>query len=134
MSYLFNFTTLVAMLISFFSLTASMFTNIREQSKEIGVLRAMGIPKFWIYRIYAYEAFVVILSSSILGLMIGVVVGWTMTLQRVLFTALPVPFVFPYVLMAIIFGSSVILGILASAIPSRSVLGIPIVQIMKMLN
>jgi len=34
-----NFTTVVAMMISFFSLMSSMFTNIHEQTKEIGVLR-----------------------------------------------------------------------------------------------
>jgi ABC-type antimicrobial peptide transport system permease subunit len=39
MSYFFNFTTIIAMAVSFFSLMSSMFTNIYEQTKEIGVLR-----------------------------------------------------------------------------------------------
>lgn len=50
MSYFFNFTTVIAMLISFFSLMASMYTNIHEQTKEIGILRAIGVHKFWMYR------------------------------------------------------------------------------------
>uniref|UniRef100_A0A6B2KXH2 ABC3 transporter permease C-terminal domain-containing protein n=1 Tax=Arcella intermedia TaxID=1963864 RepID=A0A6B2KXH2_9EUKA len=56
MTYFFNITTVIAMLISFFSLMSSMFTNIYEQTKEIGVLRALGISKFWMYKIYIYEA------------------------------------------------------------------------------
>ena len=39
----FNFTTIIAMAISFFSLMSSMFTNVYEQTKEIAILRALGI-------------------------------------------------------------------------------------------
>jgi ABC-type lipoprotein release transport system permease subunit len=58
-----------------------MYTNVREQAKEIAILRAMGIPRFWVYRIYGIESFLLVLSSSFLGVLIGVVVGYTMTLQ-----------------------------------------------------
>jgi ABC-type antimicrobial peptide transport system permease subunit len=58
-----------------------MYTNVREQAKEIAVLRAVGIPKFWVYRIFGIEAFLLVLSSSLLGILIGVVVGYTMTIQ-----------------------------------------------------
>ena len=40
--FFFGFTIVVAMAISFFSLMSSMYTNILEQKKEIGVLRAIG--------------------------------------------------------------------------------------------
>jgi hypothetical protein len=39
----FGFTVVVAMAISFFSLMSSMYTNIYEQGKEIGILRALGM-------------------------------------------------------------------------------------------
>jgi ABC-type antimicrobial peptide transport system permease subunit len=134
MQYFFNFTTVIAMAISFFSLMSSMFTNVFEQTKEIGVLRAIGISKGWMYRIYIYEAFVLVLSSSLLGVLIGTVVAFTMTLQQSLFTQLPVPFDFPYTILLVVFGCSILFSVLAAFSPIRSVLNQRIVQIFRILN
>jgi len=35
----------LASIICFFSLISSMYTNIREQTKEIGIIRAIGLTK-----------------------------------------------------------------------------------------
>ena len=79
------------MLIGVFSLMSSMYTNIFEQTKEIGILRAMGINKSWLMRIYIYESFILVFSSSVMGMIIGTIVSYTMVLQRVsLQTALSV--------------------------------------------
>ena len=50
-----------------------------EQSKEIGILRAMGFTKGRIQILYVYEAFALVLASSILGVMIGTIVGWSIS-------------------------------------------------------
>jgi len=63
----FQLVTVFAMMVSFFSLNTSMYTNIMEQCKEVGVLRALGLKKFAVFRIYTYEAFVLVISSAILG-------------------------------------------------------------------
>lgn len=57
-----------------------MSANLYEQSKEIGIMRAMGMPNKRIYLLYIYESFILVLSSSLLGIMIGTVVGFSMTL------------------------------------------------------
>lgn len=64
---IFQLVTLFTLVVSFFSLNSSMYSNIVEQSKEVGILRALGLSKFSIYRIYSYEAFVLVFSSAILG-------------------------------------------------------------------
>eukprot|EP00005_Dracoamoeba_jomungandri_P012127 CAMPEP_0174265284 /NCGR_PEP_ID=MMETSP0439-20130205/25948_1 /TAXON_ID=0 /ORGANISM="Stereomyxa ramosa, Strain Chinc5" /LENGTH=1033 /DNA_ID=CAMNT_0015351673 /DNA_START=86 /DNA_END=3184 /DNA_ORIENTATION=+ len=46
-SYFFIVTIFAAMLISSFSLTSAMYTNIDQQTKEIGILRALGLKPFW---------------------------------------------------------------------------------------
>jgi hypothetical protein len=40
-----------AMLICFFSLVSSMYTNVHEQTKEIGVVLALGLPRSWLTRV-----------------------------------------------------------------------------------
>jgi ABC-type antimicrobial peptide transport system permease subunit len=58
-----------------------MSANLYEQAKELGVLRAMGFTKNRIITMYVYEAFILVVSSSLLGIMIGTVVGFSMTMQ-----------------------------------------------------
>jgi ABC-type antimicrobial peptide transport system permease subunit len=56
-----------------------MSANLIEQAKEIGVLRAIGFRKIRIIMLYIYEAFVLVVASSIMGLIVGVTIGWSMT-------------------------------------------------------
>lgn len=56
-----------------------MSANLFEQAKEIGVLRAIGFRKIRILMLYTYEAFILVVASSIMGMLVGVSVGWSMT-------------------------------------------------------
>jgi ABC-type antimicrobial peptide transport system permease subunit len=53
--------------------------NIIKQSREIGVLRCIGVKKKEIILLYVYEAFVLVFSSSLFGILIGWLIGYTMT-------------------------------------------------------
>jgi len=75
----------VTMFLCFFSLCASMSANLYEQKKEVGVLRAIGFTKYRVRMLYFYEALVLVITSCILGVLIGTVVGYTMLLQFNLF-------------------------------------------------
>ena len=68
------------MILCLFSLTSSMSANLMDQTKEIGVLRAMGFTKIRIKLLYFYEAFILVIVSCSLGVMIGTIVGFTMVL------------------------------------------------------
>ena len=119
MALIFDSATYVAMGLCLFSLMASMFTNIYEQSKEIAILRAMGLPAFAIIRVYTYEAFVLVLGASILGMCIGALMSTTMSAQRVLFTQLPVSVPFPWQLVVLVIVGSFVCAIVASCLPAR---------------
>ncbi|KAH3743486.1 DUF214 family protein [Pelomyxa schiedti] len=134
MTLFFLFMTAIAMTTSFFSLISSMFANIYEQTKEIGVLRAVGLSKSWLSRVYIYEAFIVVFSSSFFGLLIGTAVGWTMTLQQLLFTQLPIPFIFPWQILLVVFVLSVVFALLSALGPVRRVISRPVVHILRMLT
>jgi len=70
------------MLLCFFALSANMQTNIHEQNKEIGVLRALGMTRVRVILLFIYEAIVLVLSSSVLGIICGVILSETMCLQQ----------------------------------------------------
>ena len=75
----------IMMFLCFFSLTASMSANLYDQSKEVGILRAMGVTKNRIRLLYFYEALILVFASCMLGVFVGVSIGFTMILQQNLF-------------------------------------------------
>ena len=70
----------IMMFLCFFSLQANMVANMYEQTKEIGVLRSIGFTSYRICMLYFYEALLLVFASCLLGIMIGVAVGFTMVL------------------------------------------------------
>lgn len=78
---IFNVIIVITMMLCLFSLCSSMSANLLDQTKEIGVLRAMGFTKSRIKHLFFYEAFILVIASSLLGVMIGTVVAFTMVLQ-----------------------------------------------------
>lgn len=160
MQYFFVFATFVVMIICFFSLVSSMYTNIVEQTKEIAILRAIGMKVLWLMRIYVEEAFIIIFSctslwqsmhcppscrsppvfvsdagvcaASLMGMIIGVIVGWTMAIQRALFTQLPIAFQFPWTVFVLVFGLSVVFAFLSSLGPARRILRMSIIESLRL--
>jgi len=129
----FIFTTVMAMTICLFSLMSSMYTNVRENAKETGILRAIGVPRGWIFRLAIYEAFVIVFASSLVGAVIGTMVAYTMALQRVLFTEIPIPFALPWSLLLVVFVTSVVFAVLSTYQPVREVMGMRIVSLLRLL-
>ena len=130
-SLIFSVITIIVMIICFFSLVSTMGGNIIQQTKEIGVLRCIGMTKRQITLLYVYEGFVLVFSSSLFGIFIGLFVGYTMTAQRALLSNIPIPFEFPWSSFYTILGTSVVMGFLSSFGPARMVVRDRISVIMR---
>ena len=83
------------MFLCFFALSSNMSANLYEQKKEVAVIRAMGYTKARVRCLYFYEALILVFASCILGVCIGMLVGYTMFLQQALITGVSIPFFFP---------------------------------------
>ena len=81
MDLIFYLAIFIMMFLCFFSLIASMSANLLEQSKEIGIMRAVGITGSRIKFLYFYEAAILVVAACILGVMIGYIVGTTISMQ-----------------------------------------------------
>jgi ABC-type antimicrobial peptide transport system permease subunit len=105
-------------------------SNISFKVKEIGLLMVLGVTKFGIYRIYIYEAFVILCSSSLLGVGIGVIMGWSQIIQQTLWTGVPIPFVLPWELLLLITAISLVCAIVAASRPLYSLMKKPLVDLL----
>lgn len=119
---IFNVIIAITMFICFFSLSSSMTGNLYEQVKEISVLRAIGCTRGVIMKLFMYEAFILVLSSSFSGVVIGTLVGWSITLQRSIFIGMPTPLTFPQYEFVFIVSSSILCAFLATYSPSRQIM------------
>jgi len=59
-------------------------------------MRATGLTKIRVILLYIYEAFILVMASSLLGILIGTLVGFSMTMQQMLFVEIPIQFYFPW--------------------------------------
>ena len=72
----------ITMFLCFFSLCASMSSNLYEQKKEVAILRAIGITKIRVKLLYFYEAVIMVIASCLLGVLIGMAVAYMMIIQQ----------------------------------------------------
>jgi ABC-type antimicrobial peptide transport system permease subunit len=122
----------LSMFLWFFSLVSSTSANMMEQTKEIGVLRAIGYTKYMIKRLYFYETFVLVFASSCLGIIVGTFVGWTMTIQQADFISIPIIFYFPYKHLAAASVVSMIWSFIAIYSPITFILSNQISEIFRL--
>ena len=119
------------MFLCFFALQGAMSANLYEQSKEIGILRALGYTKYRICALYFYEALLLVLASCLLGIVIGVLVGITMVMQQDLFLGTSYSFFFPWRQTIEIFILSIICALFSTFGPAYSLTKKPISEIFR---
>lgn len=96
-----------------------MLGNLYEQCKEISVMRAIGFSKDKITKLYVYEAFILVIASSINGVIIGTTVGWVITFIRMKFIDMKMLFVFPIREFFIVSAIALACAFLSTYSPSR---------------
>ena len=115
----------------FFNITASMTINIFEQKKEIAILRSLGMNQRQIIYIYICEAIILIFSSSIIGIIIGSFISYTMSLQWQMFTYINISYNLKLESLIMIILFSILGGILSTIVPAKNMLKTPISQLIK---
>jgi ABC-type antimicrobial peptide transport system permease subunit len=121
----------IVLFFCFFNLTASMTINIFAQKKEIAIMRALGMKKTHVIFVFVSEAIILILTSSIIGTVIGSLISYTMGLEWEMWTYTSVEFNLniEMLIFAILF--SIIGGILSTILPARKMLDTSIPELIK---
>ena len=132
--YIFFILGIISLVLSFFLIWTSFYNNIKENIAEYGIMRSIGITKKQNIRIYLYEAFVIIITSVIIGTVIGVVISSSIILLFDIFFELTFIFNFPFKIYFILLIQSLFLGLLGSYYPTYNVNTISLVKIIKGFN
>ncbi|MGW0809505.1 ABC transporter permease [Nonomuraea sp. NPDC002799] len=107
----------LSILIAALGIVNTLSLSVMERSREIGLLRAVGMGRGQVRSLISYEAVVVALFGAVLGVGLGVVIGWA--LQRSMAgTGIEVLDI-PYGRLALYLLSAVLIGLVAAVWPAR---------------
>jgi putative ABC transport system permease protein len=114
---LFTGLLLFAVIIAVLGITNTLTLSIFERTREIGLLRAVGMSRRQVRRMIRWEAVIVATFGALLGVGIGIVLGWAVVraLADEGLGAFSIP-VFQVVLALVLAGMS---GVLAAIWPAR---------------
>jgi ABC-type antimicrobial peptide transport system permease subunit len=121
----------IAMIMCFFIVWMSFSANVTENAWEFGVLRAVGINASQVVYVYVYEALTIVLSSCILGSLIGITVAATLTLQLNLFTEMPFTLELPTTLISTMLSLALVGAVFGSALPARAFVKASISEVLR---
>jgi len=121
----------VAVTIALFGLVASMATAVIERRWEVGVLKAIGLRRGHLFRMFAAEAVTLTVSSGLLGGGMGFLLAWLFVVQAALLMEIPVAFTLPWLTFAATFVVCAAAGLAASWLPTRSMLRRPVAEILR---
>jgi predicted lysophospholipase L1 biosynthesis ABC-type transport system permease subunit len=108
----------LAMFLCLVSLSGSMWANISEQSKEIAIFRSLGLSGWRKLLLYILESLIVVLSSSLMGCIVGIVLPWTFTSQQALLVDFPMSIpLMPLSLLTELLVSSVLVSLFSVLVP-----------------
>jgi putative ABC transport system permease protein len=121
----------VAVTIALFGLVASMATAVIERRWEVGVLKAIGLRRGHLYRMFAAEAVTLTVSSGLVGGAMGYLLAYLFVLQAAVLMEIPVVFTMPWLTFAATFVVCAGAGLAASWLPTRRMLGRPVAEILR---
>lgn len=127
----FTFVSVLCAALIFFAAWLSFDANVRENSRELGILRSLGLSVAQVVRVFLYEAVSVVLAAFALGTLIGIVIAVTLALQFNLFLEMPFFFDFPTLIFCVVLFAMLLVAVIASLLPVLRLTGISIANVVK---
>jgi putative ABC transport system permease protein len=105
----------MAVVIAIFGIVLTLALSVYERTREIGLLRAVGLGRRSVRAMIRWEAVIVSLIGALVGLALGVFLGAASVLSIPEFTALAIPWVSMLVFLLV----AAFFGVLAAILPAR---------------
>jgi len=119
---LFTAILLLSVTIALFGLLASMYTTVLERKREIVILKALGMRRMDLLRMFAGETTALLMTSGTLGAATGFILAYLLVSQQTVISELPTPFTVPVIPIIGMILIAVAMGIFGAWLPTRSLL------------
>ncbi len=116
----------LSVIVSLFGIVNTLVLTVFERTREIGMLRAIGMTRRQVRRMIRYESVITALIGGVLGIALGVVLGGLLV-YRVDFIQFSLP-VTSLIVFAI---AAIIVGILAAIFPARRAARLNVLQALQ---
>jgi len=94
-------------------------------------MRALGFTRVRLIFLYIYEAFILVMASSILGVLVGTIAAFTMVAQFSTFAGMPTIFYFPWTQLITILIAALLCALLSTVGPTRAIVKKNVASILK---
>jgi len=101
---LFQLITMTSVVICLFGLLSASYSTILERKKEIAIVRTLGLKGNNVNRMFIIEAFIIMISSGAVGVLVGWLTAWLLTSNMTTFTDLPFHSSFPFDSLFLVYG------------------------------
>jgi len=104
LNMLFQLITMATVVICLFGLLSASYSTILERKKEIAIVRTLGLKGNSVNRMFIIEAFIIMISSGAIGVLVGWLTAWLLTSNMTTFTDLPFHSSFPFDSLFLVYG------------------------------
>jgi putative ABC transport system permease protein len=114
--YLFYALLTMSVLVSLFGIVNTLTLSIHERTRELGMLRAVGMSRRQVRRMVRYESVITAAIGAVLGLVLGLFFAGVVTASL---SDQGIEFAIPWSQLALLLVLALVLGVLAAVAPAR---------------